>query len=126
MSRAFPPAANHSLLRFGRGSGLRSRNQSRGAGSNSGLLAANYLLTAGTLEGPSAEELVRMALEEPPRPLVPDLDTLLHLCSEVEDVPELAGPLAATLGSRSPSPQLGEDALGLGSSVRRVRRHGRD
>ena len=54
------------------------------------LRLADWVRSAGTLTPPYAGELVRMALEAPPRPLAPDIDTFIRLVSDLEDVPEFA------------------------------------
>jgi hypothetical protein len=61
---------------------------------------AAWLRDCGTI-GPTGLGLVRMALETPPRPLVPDIDTFVRLIQDLENVPELKAQLVAALGSRS-------------------------
>ena len=58
---------------------------------------AELLNTLGELTQPHGIELVRMELRKPPRPLVPDFETLERLAFSVEGVPELREQIEAAL-----------------------------
>lgn len=54
-----------------------------------------WVRSAGTLRAPYAENLIRLALDRPPRPLMPDMDTLVRLLEELGDVSEFATQIEA-------------------------------
>ena len=58
---------------------------------------AELLSQLGELTQPYGIELVRMELQKPPRPLVPDIETLDRLVISVEKVPELAAQIEGDL-----------------------------
>ena len=58
---------------------------------------AELLRQLGELTHPHGTELVRMELRKPPRPLVPDIETLDRLVLSVEGVPELREQIEAAL-----------------------------
>lgn len=61
------------------------------------LGVADLLSELGTLTPLHGIELVRMELRKPPRPLAPDLETMVALGCSLEKVPELYEPLEAAL-----------------------------